>query len=148
MTSPRDANRLIRSTPTFGNDTMRIARSLRYHFDRTLDHGSVWIEDSENLSRREWAVDLRQKYSQLTQDYAIVSRFADPTTGQPVVIAAGLGENGTIAAGELLTDSKEMEEALKHAPKNWRKENVEIVIATQVINEKSGPPRVIATYYW
>jgi hypothetical protein len=133
----------------FDNEwTMRIARSLRYHFDRAPDHGSVWIEDSENLSRRDWNVDLRQKYSQLTQDYAIVSRFADPTTGQPVVIAAGLGENGTIAAGEFLTDSKDMEESLKHAPKNWRKENVEIVIATQVISGRSGPPRVIATHYW
>jgi hypothetical protein len=133
----------------FDNEwTMRISRSLRYHFYSTADHGSAWIGDGENSSRRDWMVDFNQKYSQLTQDYAIVSRFADPTTGQPVVIAAGLGENGTIAAGEFLTNTTEMEEAMKHAPKNWRKENIEIVIATQVINGKSGPPRVIATHYW
>lgn len=133
----------------FDNEwTMRLARSLRYHLDTTADHGPGWIEDRENPSRRDWTVDFKQKYSQLTQDYAIVSRFADPTTGQPVVVAAGLGENGTIAAGEFLTDAKAMEQALKHAPKNWRKENVEIVLATQVINGKSGPPRVVATHYW
>ena len=61
---------------------------------------------------------------------------------------SGLGESGTIAAGEFLTDAKEMEEAVKHAPKNWRKGNGEIIIATQVISGKSGPPRVIAMHYW
>jgi len=133
----------------FDNEwTIRIAGSLRYHFDTIGDHGSAWIEDSENPTGRNWTLDYKQKYSQLMQDYAIVARFADPTTGQPVVIAAGLGENGTIAAGEFLTDAKKMEQAVKDAPKNWRNENVEIVIATQVINGKSGPPRVIATQYW
>jgi hypothetical protein len=39
---------------------------------------------------------------------------------------SGLRESGTIAAGEFLTDAKEMEEAVKHTPKNWRKENEEI----------------------
>jgi hypothetical protein len=33
-----------------------------------------------------------------------------------VVIAAGIGENGTIAAGEFLTDSREMENATRQAP--------------------------------
>lgn len=135
----------------FDNEwTVRIAQSLRYRFESTLGPGPriAWVEDRLNPSRRDWTVDFGQKYSQLSQDYAIVSRFSDPTTGQPVVIAAGLGENGTIAAGEFLTDADEMLGATKSAPRDWRRGNIEVVLATQVIDGKSGPPRVLATYFW
>jgi hypothetical protein len=132
----------------FDNEwTMRVTQVLRYHFAMSNDR-IFWIEDRENPSKRNWLVDFKEKYSQLTQDYAIVSRSSDPTTGQLVVVAAGIGENGTIAAGEFLTDAREMEDATRHAPKNWQTQNVEFVIASQVINEKSARPRVLATYYW
>ena len=126
---------------------MRIGASLPYHFSVNPEH-AAWIEDRQNPSRRDWSVDFKQKYSQLTQDYAIVSRFSNPTTGQPVVIAAGLGENGRIVVGEFLTDPRDIEDATKDAPKDWRTQNVEFVIATQVINETSGRPRVLTTTYW
>jgi len=34
-----------------------------------------------------------------------MARFQDPTTDQTIMIAAGVGENGTIAVGEMLTDA-------------------------------------------
>jgi hypothetical protein len=129
--------------------TMRIAQSLHFHFNwDTQPNGVFWVEDRDNPSRHDWSVNFNEKYSLLTQDYAIVSRFSDPTTGQPVVIAAGIGENGTIAAGEFLTDSHEMENATRQAPRDWRSQNVEFVLATQVIEGKSACPRVLASYYW
>ncbi|MGA9883289.1 MAG: hypothetical protein WBQ34_06200 [Candidatus Acidiferrales bacterium] len=128
--------------------TLRISQPLRYHFGDSPDLKVFWIADRDKPSKRNWSVNFSEKYSQLTQDYAIVSRFSDPTTGEPVVVAAGLGENGTTAAGEFLTDESEMESATKHAPRNWRNKNIEVVIATQVIGGSSGPPSVIATYYW
>jgi len=132
----------------FDNEwTLRLEQSLRYHFNTSPNHTLFWVEDRNNPSR-EWAVDFSEKYSQLTQDYAIVSRFSDPTTGQPVVIAAGLGENGTIAAGEFLTSAREMQEIARRAPSDWRYKNIEVVLATQVIDERSGPPRILATYFW
>lgn len=133
----------------FDNEwTLRISQALRYHFGDSADHKVKWIADREDPAMRSWYVNFSEEYSQLTQDYAIVSRFSDPTTGEPVVIAAGLGENGTISAGEFLTDATEMENATKNAPKNWRTKDAEVVIATQVIDGKSGPPRVLATYFW
>ncbi len=128
--------------------TLRIEQSLRYHFGSSPDHTIFWIEDRANPSHRDWAIDFTSKYSQLTQDYAIVSRFSDPTSGQPVVIAAGLGENGTIAAGEFLTSSREMQSIAQRAPSDWRHKNIEVVLATQVIDERSGPPRILAAYSW
>lgn len=133
----------------FDNEwTLRIEQSLRYHFDSSSDHKVFWIEDRANPSRKDWSADFSGEYSQLTQDYAIVARFSDPTTGQPVVIAAGLGENGTIAAGEFLTSSREMQEIARRISRNQRHENMEIVLATQVIDERSGPPRILAIYSW
>jgi hypothetical protein len=128
--------------------TIRIAQPLQYHFGFIMEQKLAWIEDRANPSRRDWAVNFGEKYSELTQDYAIVARFYDATSGQPVIIAAGLGENGTIAAGEFLTDEKNMQEVAKRVPSDWRRKNVEVVIATQVIYGKSGPPRVLAAHSW
>jgi hypothetical protein len=93
-------------------------------------------------------VDFSGTYSKLTQDYAIVARFRDPTTLQMVVVAAGIGENGTIAAGEFATSGAFLEELASQAPKGWRSDNIEAVLATQVIDRKSGPPRVLAVHVW
>jgi hypothetical protein len=87
-------------------------------------------------------------YSKLGEDYAIVARYLDQTTGQLVVVAAGIGGNGTISAGEFLTDRKFLAQLVEHAPKDWARKNVEAVIATQVIDGKSGPPRVVAVHFW
>src|SRR5262249_8028723 len=132
----------------FDNEwTMRVTQGLRYHFAMSNDR-IFWIEDRESPARRDWSVDFKEKYSQLTQDYAIVSPATDPTTGQLAVVGAGIGENGTVAAGEFLTDSHEMDDATRQAPKNWESRNVEFVLATQVINGKSARPRVLATHCW
>ena len=128
--------------------TTRIAQSLQFHFGFAPKENLVWIEDRANPSRHDWQVNFAEQYSQLTQDYAIVARFSDPITGQPVIIAAGLGENGTIAAGEFLTSERDMEDAARLAPGDWRHKNAEIVLATQVIDGKSGPPRVLAAHFW
>ena len=49
-----------------------------------------------------WATAWDLPYEKLSRDYAIVARIHDNTTGQPVIIAAGISEEGTEAAGEIL----------------------------------------------
>jgi hypothetical protein len=34
------------------------------------------------------------------------------------------------------------------APKGWGSKNIEIVLETQVIDDRSGPPRVAAIHVW
>ena len=65
-----------------------------------------------------------------------------------VVVAAGLVQYGTLAAGEFLTNPTYAEALSKAAPYNWQHQNMQLVIATNVINGNSGPPRVVATYFW
>jgi len=40
-----------------------------------------------------------------------------------------------------------MEEMLRQVPQNWNK-NMEIVLETQVIQGRSGPPRITAVHVW
>jgi hypothetical protein len=82
------------------------------------------------------------------KDYAIVARLVDPNTDQYAVVAAGIGRGGTIAAGEFLVDEQRMEDMLKFVPSNWKQKNMEIVLETQVIEGRSGPPRVTAVHVW
>ena len=72
----------------------------------------------------------------------------DPNVEQLVVVAAGIGRGGTVAAGEFLVDAHRMEEMLNQVPSDWQRKNIEIVLETQVIEERSGPPRISAIYVW
>jgi hypothetical protein len=41
-----------------------------------------------------------------------------------------------------------MDDMLKRVPSDWKRKNIEIVLETQVIGDRSGPPRVSAVYVW
>jgi hypothetical protein len=84
----------------------------------------------------------------LSKDYAIVARIHDNTTGQPVIIAAGISEEGTEAAGEILYNPVYLNTLLAKAPANWEQMNMEAVIETQVIEGHSGPPYILAVETW
>jgi hypothetical protein len=75
-------------------------------------------------------------------------RFHDPTTDQIIVISASIGENGTIAAAELLSTEKYFKELKQEQRLPRREQNFEAVIETQIINGRPGPPRIVATYSW
>jgi hypothetical protein len=91
---------------------------------------------------------MTDPYTSISNDYAIVSRVVDPLTGRVVVTASGLAKFGTEAAGEFLTTRSYMEEISKSAPAGWERKNMQIVIGTNTVGRSSGPPRVVATYFW
>ena len=129
--------------------TLRLLDSHRFHFAPcSVAERTCWIEDRKNPAQKDWQVDFGQPYSKLTQDYAIVSRFVDPSIGQTVMVVAGIGENGTVAAGEFATGPQYLEALAAKSPGDWASKNIEIVIATQVIEGRSGPPRVLAVHIW
>lgn len=120
---------------------------MRFTFEGDPKTLVMRIKDKQNPSAN-WVVDMTMPSSNLTADYAMVSRVYDPTTQRIVVVAAGIGVFGTLAAGEFLTDPQYMELLAKQAPEAWERKNVQIVIATQVINRHSGPPQIVAANYW
>ncbi len=132
----------------FNNEwTMRLTQGQRFTF--AVDPGTIVlrIKDRQDPAAN-WSVDMAMPSGNLTADYGLVSRVYDPTTQRMVVVAAGIGVFGTVAAGEFLTDPQYMEQLAAKAPSGWEQKNLQVVITTQVINGHSGPPRVLTAHYW
>jgi hypothetical protein len=129
--------------------TLRLTGPLKYHFANDPEMSRFWIEDRANPAKRVWMLDRSvQQQTGTYKDYAIVARLVDPNTEQFVVIAAGIGRGGTVAAGEFLVDNNRMEDMVKQAPQGWKHKNLEVVLETQVIDGRSGPPRVVTVHVW
>jgi hypothetical protein len=126
--------------------TLRETDQLRFHFAGGPEASAVWIEDRDNPSQRQWSIALPGINA--TTDYAIAARILDVTTGNWVVIAAGLGESGTSAAAHCLIDTSCLNEILKNGPQDWASKNLEVVIETQVGSESPSAPRVMAVNFW
>jgi hypothetical protein len=126
--------------------TLRLTQKLRFGFESK--DGVAIIVDRKSPNAATWATAWDLPYQKLSRDYAIVARFRDSITGQPVIIAAGISEEGTEAAGEILYNPVYLNALLKNAPKGWEQMNMEVVIETEVIEGHSGPPKVLAAEYW
>jgi hypothetical protein len=128
--------------------TLRLTANLRFHFIGGLTTTSRWLADRKNPDMKNWKVDSSRPYSVVTDDWAMISRFRDPETEHWIVAAAGLSRFGTIAAGEFLTNPIHLEELARRVPANWGRRNLQVIIATTVINGQPGPPRILATEVW
>jgi hypothetical protein len=126
--------------------TLRVTQKLRFGFDS--QNGVALIVDRKSRKQTTWATAWDLPYQKLSRDYAIVARIHDNTTGQPVIIAAGISEEGTEAAGEILYNPEYLNTLLSKAPPNWEQLNMEAVIETQVIEGHPGPPQVQAVEFW
>ncbi|MGA3080989.1 MAG: hypothetical protein ABSD44_06365 [Terracidiphilus sp.] len=127
--------------------TMRLTDPLRFHFLRPA-FDVFEIQDRTDPDHKTWAIHTLKPFTAIDRDYGIVAGFYDPTTGQDVIVAAGIGENGTIAASELLTDESFFAELGKGALLPPQHRNLEAVIETEVINGRPGPPKIVAVYTW
>jgi hypothetical protein len=128
--------------------TLTLTSPLRFHFVNDPSMRQLWIEDRANPAKREWVLDRSELETEVYKDYAIVARFLDPNTDQFAVVAAGIGRGGTVAAGEFLVDAHRMDEMLNQLPRDWSRKNIEVVLETQVIQGRSGPPHVSAVHAW
>ena len=128
--------------------TLQATSTLRFSFMRDLATYTNWIQDRKNPGLRNWKVVSTTPYMLVTKDWAVISRFRDPHTEHSIVTVAGLSRWGTIAAGEFLTNPVYLDELAKRAPANWGDKNLQVVIATEVINGQPGPPRILATEPW
>jgi hypothetical protein len=126
--------------------TLRVTQKLRFGFESK--EGEALLVDRKSPNKTTWATAWDLPYQKLSRDYAIVARIHDNTTGQPVIIAAGISEEGTEAAGEILYNPLYLDSLLAKAPRNWDQMNMEAVIETQVIEGHPGPPRILALETW
>ena len=127
--------------------TRRLLGKLRFFVEHPAP-GKLVIRDRNNPAGNSWLTDYTLPFLGVTRDYAIVVRVFDPKTEQTVVLAGGISVFGTSAAGRFVTDPKEIGQLEPFAPKGWKTKNLEIVLSTEVIRGKSGPPKIEAAYFW
>lgn len=134
----------------FNNDwTMRLTSDLRFYFDPGPTRESIVIRDRQNLNRQDWAGSRKWPApDDLASDYAIVSRIFNPTIEQAVVAVAGASGYGTYAGGEFLANENYFAAALRDAPRDWYRKNMQVVLSVKVISGTPGPPKVLATHFW
>jgi len=128
--------------------TMRVTEPLRFHFVRRGTTYVFAIVDRQHPEQGGWNVSMVQSFDHATEDFAIVARIFDQTTGRPVLVVAGLGANGTNAAAQFLLDPARTAELTAHAPRDWQRLNMEAVLRTQILDNHAGPPHVVTCAFW
>jgi hypothetical protein len=128
--------------------TVRLTNRLRFVLALDKANATSWIRDNQNPDRRDWSVHWIAGGAEGPEDYAVISRFFDPNTGRLVVAIAGITGIGTLAAGEFVTDNRQLEALASRAPANWEHRNIQIVLATRIIQGSDAVPRIVATNFW
>jgi hypothetical protein len=128
--------------------TLRAAPQLRYTFVKDSARAIDFVQDLQHPENTQWSLTGVWPYWDVPNDYAIVSRILDTTTDRPVVIAAGITQHGTMAAGEFLSNPEYFSEAVPQLPLGWQKKNLQIVLRVPVVNRVPGRPRVLAAHVW
>ena len=126
--------------------TLRITQGLRYGFEGK--DGWWGIVDHRNKQQSPWKIQMSLPIQNLATDYAIVARIHDDTTGQPVIIVAGISDQGTEAASEVVYNPVYLNSLLEKAPRDWSRRNMEAVIETHVIEDTPALPDILAVDTW
>jgi len=123
---------------------MQMTSNLHFAF---VEEGDQSLIKAEGPTGRRWHSETDAN-GNAVEDYAVVTRLLNSKTGQFVVVVAGIKSYGTQAAGEFVSNPEYLEKALRSAPPDWPRKNLQIVIETPVTDFLPGPPQAIAIYVW
>lgn len=147
----------LREHPTvfigaFDNDwTLRSVGQVRYVFEKSYEdpaHVIEIIRDRDHPEKNDWKLVNSWPDWNVPYDYAVISRIVDRNTDRMIMVAAGITEYGTLAAGEVLTNPDYFNEIAQQLPPGWQQKNVQIVLKVPVVRGASGHPHAVATYAW
>ena len=140
----------LRSSPAvvigaFNNRwTMQMTSNLHFVF---AEEGNESLIRENGPSGKRWR-SKTDSNGKATEDYAVVTRLLNSTTGQFVVVVAGIKSYGTQAAGEFVSNPEYLQAALRTASPGWEGRNMQIVLQTAVTDGLPSPPEVAAVYVW
>ncbi len=118
---------------------VRLADELRFTF--SIDPGTLVCSILDN-GKPAWSIGMHTPFASVTEDRGVITRVLNRTTGQPMVVAAGVTMLGTLAAADLLTNPAYMPEG------EWERPNAQVLFATKVLRGSAAPPRVLDTWFW
>jgi hypothetical protein len=121
-----------------------ISSDLRYFIE--VSKTRVGITD--NGKPTPWTIANLPVDRRTNEDYAIVSRVFHQDTHAMLVEVAGITQYGTDAAAELVTNPDLLAEAVRGAPVDWQRKNMQLVLHVKVIAGTASSPKVVGSYYW
>ena len=121
--------------------TLQTTNSLPF----TLREGTT-IQERDG-QKRSWSVDPHSRASS-EEDYALITRLLHSTIGGPSIAVAGVGQSGTQAAAELLTDPDKVRGLVQNAPEGWETKNLEIVLRVKVLQYQPVATETVAEKAW
>lgn len=126
--------------------TIELSQSFRFHFGYDAQ-GVPAILDSSDASRC-WDIPSKRDTGVAAEDYFLVCRLADSPSGKVMMIAAGLTQFGTEAAGRFLLDSDYLNSTLRQIGGNWQNRNIEMVFHAKVVGNSPSASNLIASRVW
>jgi hypothetical protein len=124
--------------------TLEMQGGVRFVFEQ--ENGVRAIRDRSD--NRTWVLSLLAPDGKTPEDYAIVSRLFDSGTGQVLILAAGITQYGTRAAGEFLTSGLLLNEVLAKGPADWPRKNLQVLLHTTVYRGMPGTPVLVKLHVW
>jgi hypothetical protein len=64
------------------------------------------------------------------------------------MIIGGLGPYGTEAASAFVVTPQYLDQIVKLVPAGWENRNLEMVLKSEVIDGKAGPPVLVSSAVW
>jgi hypothetical protein len=126
--------------------TMELSQSWPFQFQWTDRHDPA-IRDTASSTARRWIV-VSNGDGSTPDDYSLISRVRDSPTGGLLIVAAGLKQFGTEAAGRIIADPEEFGAILQKLPPGWADRNLEIVVHVRVIGNSPARPELTAWRVW
>lgn len=121
--------------------TMELTHDLPFSFRE-----GTRIQEKDHPSRS-WSVSS-DAHEGNTDDYALITRLLSSKTGGPCIVIAGIGQYGTQAAAEFVTNADRMSELLKSAPRGWQSKNMQVVLHVKAMDFQPMGVDVVAASYW
>lgn len=116
---------------------MRLLQSVRYQFTPEPIESII----DQKQPKVHWSHDRSHTYS-TADDYALIARFRDATTGDWVIVLAGLGRNGTEAAAQFATSPHDLQLLQDQIGISFStSKNIEAILKVHVIDGRTGAPR-------
>lgn len=129
--------------------TMEIQQSWRFRFGWTPGTRTVIVDTQARPAggTGQWSVVAKDDGS-APDDYTLVCRIHSRYTGGLILVAAGLKQFGTEAAGRLLADPEQLGVILRKLPPGWENKSLQVVLHARVIGNTPTLPDVVAFCVW
>jgi hypothetical protein len=126
--------------------TMELTQKFRLHFGYDAQ-GAPAVLDLADPARL-WSIPSKEDNGIASEDYFLVCRLTNSPSGKLMVIAGGLTQFGTEAAGRFLVDSSRLDDALRKIGGNWQNRNVEALFHAKVVGNSPSASELIAWQVW